>query len=62
LTLALLPALPALTALGALAVLLAPVVLEVAPELEELALLPSPYLLSSNATIGLVVLLELFNP
>ena len=57
LTLALLPALPLLMALGALAVpLLA--VFEFAPELEELAALPSPYLLSSNVTNGFVVLLE----
>lgn len=69
-TLALLPALPLLTALEALDVLLAPVVLVgvLAPavlELEALlvfAVLPSPYLLSSSATIGLVVLEVEFRP
>ena len=57
--LALLPPLPLLTALGALTVLLAPdvpapAVLELVAPLV-LALLPSPYLLSSSATIGFVV-------
>jgi hypothetical protein len=63
LTLALLPALPLLTAL---AVMLEPATpASAALELEALlvlAVLPSPYLLSSSATIGLVELEDEFRP
>ena len=56
-----LPALPLLTVLGALTELLL-AVLEFAPELEVFAVLPSPYLLSSSVTMGLVVLEVEFRP
>ena len=59
--LALLPALPLLTAFGALAEVLAPEVLEL-EALLVFAVLPSPYLLSSSATMGLIVLEEEFRP
>jgi len=61
LTLAPLPALPLLKMLPPLAGLPLEANPEV-PELEALPVLPSPYLLSSSATVGSVVFVEEFSP